>query len=88
MITMTMLAMMFMTTDDDDEDDDNDENDSVDDSDFRQLDFQAAGEEGDTGTYISNGEWELIGDFNNDHDHDHDDNDGDRKNDCESSWWI
>merc|ERR1719331_997991 len=25
------------------------------------LDFQAAGEEGDTGTYISNGEWELIG---------------------------
>ena len=28
---------------------------------YLQLDFQAAGKEGDTGTYISNGEWELIG---------------------------
>ena len=27
------------------------------------MDFQAAGEEGDTGTYISNGEWELIGEY-------------------------
>ena len=56
-------------------------------NDYPQLDFQAAGEEGDTGTYISNGEWELIGDYHHhnyedDHHYDdlNDDNDDDYGN--------